>query len=841
MDWQLLFNYIIPYLIGTVVSLILAGYAWKRRTIRGAEYFALYMLAAVEWSVCSLLRLFNQSMVLDQIWNLLGMIGVSVMPLAWLGFTLKYTRREKWLNLLTWGLLIAEPLAATVLNMTTYLYSAIAQMVKLEPLLLFVGIIQRLNATVQDIHYIYLGILLFLGVIFIFQALIRAPRMYQGQFFSLLIGALAPWIFSFVQSFGFQLIPHLDLMPIAFAVGGLVAAYGIFRYQVFDILPIALDTVVENINDGVVVLDMLARIIDMNPMAERMLNLSLTNMAGIPITQVLADWPVLHLSLDQETTQVAEITLGTADAPCPCEVHLSVLRDRQNAIFGRLLLIHDITERKQVEAELRRAKEIAEEAARAAEAANRAKSVFLANMSHELRTPLNAILGFSELMYRNPTLTDDQRENLETINRSGQHLLTLINDVLEMSKIEAGRTTLNPQSFDLHRLLEALESMFHLRATNKGLQLIFDCAADVPQYVRTDESKLRQVLINLLSNAIKFTPEGGVTLRVRSEELGVRSEESPNSYLLTPNSYLLHFEVQDTGVGIAPDELAKLFDPFVQTTSGQKSQEGTGLGLPISLEFVKLMGGTLAVESELDRGSIFKFDVRAGVADVADVPGEETPRRVLGLAPDQPTYRILVVEDREPSRKLLIKLLQPLGFDVRGVPNGQQGVQMWEEWEPHLIWMDMRMPVMDGYEATKRIKATVKGQATVIVALTASAFEEDRAMILSNGCDDFLRKPFRESEVFAMLEKHLGVHFLYVEDEKPAAEAVSDAPLTPQSLAGLPPAWIAALNEAALSADIDATLTLLDQIRGDRAPLANTLAKLANDFRFDVLMNLTQS
>ncbi len=834
MDWQTLFSYIIPHLVGIITSLILARYAWKRRTIRGAEYFALYMLAAVEWSLCTLLGLFSESAVFDQIWELIGMIGVSVMPLAWFGFTLKYTRREKWLNLLTWGLLAAEPLAANVLNMTTYLYSAVAQLVKLEPLLIFVDIVQRLNRTVQSVHYVYMGCLLLLGVFFILQALIRAPRMYQGQFLSLLIGALAPWVFSFAQAFDVYLIPNFDLMPIAFAVGGLVAAWGIFRYQVFDILPIALDTVVENINDGVVVLDMLARIIDMNPMAERMLNLSLNNVAGIPVTQVLADWPALQLNLDQETTQVAEITLGTAADPHPCEVHLSSLRDRQDAVFGRLLLIHDITERKQVEAALRQAKETAEEAARAAEAANRAKSVFLANMSHELRTPLNAILGFSELMYRNPTLNDDQRENLETINRSGQHLLTLINDVLEMSKIEAGRTTLNPQSFDLHRLLEALESMFHLRATNKGLQLIFDCAADVPQYVRTDESKLRQVLINLLSNAIKFTPEGGVTLRVRSEE-------SPNSYLLTPNSYLLHFEVQDTGVGIAPDELAKLFDPFVQTTSGQKSQEGTGLGLPISLEFVKLMGGTLAVESELDRGSIFKFDVCADAADAADVPGEETPRRVLGLAPDQPTYRILVVEDREPSRKLLIKLLQPLGFDVRGVPNGQQGVQMWEEWDPHLIWMDMRMPVMDGYEATKRIKATVKGQATVIVALTASAFEEDRAMILSNGCDDFLRKPFRESEVFAMLEKHLGVRFLYAEDEKSEKKAAAEAPLTPQSLAGLPATWIAALHEAALSADIDATLTLLDQIHGDHPALSTTLAKLANDFRFDVLMNLTQA
>ncbi|MBN2005372.1 MAG: response regulator [Anaerolineae bacterium] len=835
MSWSALFYYVVPYSLGIITSLILARYAWRRRSIRGVEYFALYMLAAVEWSVCGLLSLFTTNSFLDHGWEFISSIGIALMPIAWIAFTLKYTGREKWLTFLTWIIVAVEPVSAILLEITVYLYTFIVNMLNLEAIKPIIEYLNRLNGTVQTVHFIYLGILLVIGALFIIQNLIRAPRMYQGQFISLLIGALLPWVFAFFSMFEVQLMGDVDLIPIAFAVGGVIAAWGIFRYQVFDILPIALDTVVDNINDGVVVLDMLYRIVDMNPTAQQMLNLDLNNIAGIPVTQVLSDWPDLPGQLEQEATQILEFTLNRAKTPRDCEIHLSPLRDRQNVIFGRLILLHDITERKQAEVALREAKEIAEEGARVAEAANQAKSVFLANMSHELRTPLNAILGFSELMSRDTSLTADQRENLETINRSGQHLLTLINDVLEMSKIEAGRTTLYEQSFDLHRLLAALESMFHLRATGKDLQLIFDCMPDVPQYIRSDESKLRQVLINLLSNAIKFTDEGGVTLRIKTDDAQPASPDG---------RCRLIFDVEDTGVGISPEEQVRLFDPFVQTASGQKSQEGTGLGLPISLEFIKLMGGTITVVSEPGRGSTFRFDVQATLASASDVPGEETARRVLGLAPDQHAadgspYRLLVVEDRDPSRLLLLKLLQPLGFDVRSATNGKQALEMWENWSPHLIWMDMRMPVMDGYEATQHIKSTTKGQATVIVALTASAFEEDRAMILSNGCDDFLRKPFREAEIFAMLEKHLGVRFIYAEDEVECQSTPPSVELTPEALSALPPAWLAMLHAAAISADVDATQVLLDEACPDHPALVAALSKLVANFRFDVIMTLT--
>lgn len=374
-------------------------------------------------------------------------------------------------------------------------------------------------------------------------------------------------------------------------------------------------------------------------------------------------------------------------------------------MIGELIAISRA--RHQAESALRFAKE-------AAEAANHAKSAFLANMSHELRTPLNAILGFAQLMGRDAALTSRQGESLEIINRSGEHLLNLINDVLEMSKIEAGRITLNPERFDLRRLLQTLQEMFQIRAEAKHLSLQFDLAAELPQYVLTDEGKLRQVLINLLSNAVKFTDKGKVTLRAGKEDKG--------------NSTYLYFEIEDTGTGIAPEEIDSLFQPFVQTTSGTQAREGTGLGLTISRQFVQLMKGDIQLTSTLGQGSIFRFDIQVTAVEQPETPQQVSRGRVLRLAFDQPIYRILVVDDRLENRLLIEQLLQTVGFETMTASDGQEAIAAWQTWHPDLILMDMWMPVMDGYQATRQIRVLEKLQPnsthTAIVALTASAFEE---------------------------------------------------------------------------------------------------------------------
>lgn len=522
------------------------------------------------------------------------------------------------------------------------------------------------------------------------------------------------------------------------------------------------------------------------------------------------------------------------------EIRTALLSVEVINFYGQACLIsvsQDISDRKLAEAALQKAKEEAEVAKQAADAANRAKSEFLANMSHELRTPLNAILGFSQLMHRSVNLNPEQQENLSIITRSGEHLLTLINQVLDLSKIEAGRLTLNEYNFDLYRLLDDLEDMFRLRAEDKYLQLLFERSPDVPQYVRTDEVKLRQILINLLNNAIKFTEAGGVSVRVGIGMSNVK-RQTPN-VKISNSLFSITFEVEDTGVGIAKEELGSLFEAFVQTRSGKASQEGTGLGLAIARKFVQLMGGDITVSSELGHGSLFKFAILASFVDSNDIPTKQPACRVVALEPNQPRYRILIVDDRWENRQLLLQLLHPLGFELQEASNGIEALQAWERWHPHLIWMDMRMPVMDGYEATQRIKTTTKGQATAVIALTASTLEEERAIILSAGCDDFVRKPFREADILDTIHKHLGVRYIY---DEPTSSLPVDHPtiLTPSAFAELPTELLNNLKQAAIRIDMDRIDTLIDEMRSLNTVLAERLAMLADDFKYDDILDLIQ-
>ncbi len=476
---------------------------------------------------------------------------------------------------------------------------------------------------------------------------------------------------------------------------------------------------------------------------------------------------------------------------------------------------------------LRQSEANALELAAKAEAANTAKSTFIANMSHELRSPLNAVLGFSQLMMRTKNLPTEHYENLSIINNSGSYLLTLINNVLDLSKIEAGKTTLNLQAFDLYSLLDDIEDMLYLRANEDGIELIFERDDRLPRYIFTDPIKLRQVLINLIGNAIKFTKVGTVHLKT-------------NSIDTSAQDCTLNFIVSDTGVGIAPEDLADIFASFSQAQAGKDKQEGTGLGLAISRKFVQLMGGDITVTSELGKGTTFEFQIQAKISQesISDRP-EKT--RVLALAPDQPTYRILVADDKEANCQLLIKLLRPMGFDLKSASNGQEAIAIWEEWQPHLIWMDMRMPVMDGYEATKYIKSTTKGNATAVIALTASVLEEQKAIVLSAGCDDFIRKPFEEQVIFDTIAKHLGVK--YISENIPHADKTNrsrEILLTSENLKVMPDSWIMELYASSLEAEKSIVMELIGEIPDTEIFLVRSLTQLAVNFQFEKLIDLTE-
>ncbi len=481
---------------------------------------------------------------------------------------------------------------------------------------------------------------------------------------------------------------------------------------------------------------------------------------------------------------------------------------------------------------MHRAKEQATRAKNQAEAANQAKSVFLANMSHELRTPLNAILGFTNLMRKAPDTALEQVKNLSIISNSSENLLNLINNVLDISKIEAGHMVIENADVNLKQLLHEIESLMSVRTKEKGLSLNMSLSTDLPLDITVDPGKLRQVLINLIANAVKYTDKGEVSLKVKVVEQA------------SSQMTRLRFEVEDSGIGIRKENQQIIFNSFEQIGDQPATEAGTGLGLSICKQFVELMGGHIGVSSEPEKGSVFYFEILVNIAASSEKASvERLYERVTGLAEGQLHYRILIVEDKLENRQLLHKLLEPLNLDVREAVNGQEAVEQFEQWHPHLIWMDIRMPVMNGLEATQRIRECKAGTDTRIVALTAHALEEERLEILEAGCDDFIRKPYRDTEIFDALAKQLGIRFLYAEEEVPIAAVTEEDKLDEEQLKKIPPDLIENLQEAAILLDGQRCLKVAGIISDHNHELGDRLRRMVENLKYKemlaVLDNLT--
>jgi len=598
------------------------------------------------------------------------------------------------------------------------------------------------------------------------------------------------------------------------------------REQLASIVDYSDDAIIGKSLDGIIV--------NWNKGAERLYGYSAEEVVGKRISILLPldgtdDLPEIISKLHRGEVFNEETVRRRKDGKL-IDVALTVspIRDSQGQVIAASSNARDVSDRKRVEQQIMNLNRRLEDAAAEAEAANRAKSTFLSTMSHEIRTPMNAILGYAQLMSRDPALGADAKANLEIIGRSGEHLLSLINDVLDMSKIEAGRAELNPVTFNLPKLIDTLTVMFRLRAEAKalGFEVLVD-GESVP-YIVADEGKLRQALINLIGNAIKFTKRGQIKLHITLDQR-------------TDNRLWLSARVEDTGSGISDKDQLKLFEPFTQAKGSINTQEGTGLGLAISRKYARLMGGDITVTSSAGRGSIFRLEVpiECGDARVAERLG--THRRVIGLRAGTKAPRILVVDDQFENRDWLMKLLTTVGFSVRGADNGEAAIRTWEEWSPELILMDVHMPVMDGLEATRRIKADPRGKETVIAVLTASAMADDRRAVFQSGATDFLAKPCREDELLEKMRALLNIAYDYEETSIAESQPAGAATLSAQRLGQLAPELIEELKNATLDGNRKLLKRLILKVRETGgAESAHALQQLADKYEYEAMTGLLE-
>lgn len=583
MNWEFT-PYIIPILISAIVCFAVAYLAWKRRRIPGALPLMFMMLSIGQWLTFYVLEIGSTTLAGNLFWANVSYVGIVAGPVAWLLYAMEYTNPSKKITWRFAALFLIEPLFILLTMWTDPFH----QLFRQEAVLNASGPFAYLVITRGPLFWVHVlysyGVLLY-GTHLLIRAYRYTSGIYRAQIGIALSGAIVPWIINILYISPLARFFVIDPTPIAFTITGLLFALGIFGYRLIDVSPVARNWVIEQMNDGMFVVDTLHRVVDLNPAAQQILGKTTEQIIGLSIDQVFDDWSHLvekYRDVERTNTQIRFNVDGEIRY---FNLSISPLHNKQGRFSGRLIMLHNITEQRQTELALREAKE-------AAEAASRAKSTFLANMSHELRTPLTAIIGYSQLLQEQTADLGDASlpQRLEKINISADHLLHIINDLLDLSKVEAGQMELKLCTFSIASVIESVQVVIQsmLEKHNNQLHIALDESVDT---MFADQAKVRQILLNILHNAAKFTEEGKISLTVQKKP-------EDDSQIM--------FQVTDSGIGMSPMQVSQLFRPFFQAdVSTTRRHGGTGLGLAISYHLCKLMQGDIIVQSVPGQGSCF--------------------------------------------------------------------------------------------------------------------------------------------------------------------------------------------------------------------------------------------
>jgi PAS domain S-box-containing protein len=592
MNWQHT-PYVIPLVIAAAITIALAVSAWQRRPAPGASAFVWLMLAVAEWSLAYALRLASADLEGKLFWAKVRYLGIVIVPTAWLVFALQQTGRERWLTRCNLALLAIEPLSTLLLVWTNDWHRLYWRSISLNEEGSFVTF-SSTHGVVFWGHAAYSYLLLLLGTFLLIQSLVRSPRLYRGQAIAMLVGALAPLVGDIVSTLGSSPFPHLDLTPFAFTLTGLAMTWGLFRFRLLDIVPVARDAVIESMRDGVIVLDAQNRIVDLNPAGQSILDCTASDAIGQPARQILSERPDLVERYRDVTEAHAEVSVGEGEVQRTFDLRISPVRDGRGRLTGRLIVLRDVTERKRAEEELHRAKE-------AAEATNRAKSEFVSLVSHELRIPMSVILGNAGMLASGIVgpVNEAQSEALGVIESNVKRMTALVSDLTDISRIESGNLYLRFEAVPIAEIVQEVARVTRKQIEEKEQALTLEVPQDLP-LVWGDRIRLAQIFINLVNNAHKFTPPHG-RITVRAEHTTER--QGPGG-----NWEFVHLAVEDDGVGIEPADQAKIFQKFFRSEE-VREVPGTGLGLSIAKNLVELQGGRIWFESEPCQGTTFHFTV----------------------------------------------------------------------------------------------------------------------------------------------------------------------------------------------------------------------------------------